>query len=85
MYVKQVVHIQLFWVTDCNWGEMMCKENGREESKMNATANIERPCSISESIARSCREVKMMREGKIPKRNWGDFKQRMMNEMAEDE
>ncbi len=63
----------------------MCEENQREESRMNAAVNVVRPCSISESIAKSCQEVKMMREGKIPKRSWSEFKQRMMKEIAEDE
>lgn len=51
---------------------------------MNATMNIERPCSISESIKQSCQEVKMMREGKIPKRSWREFRQRMKDEMAKE-
>lgn len=47
---------------------------------MNATVNVQRPCSISESIKQSCQEVKLMREGKIPKRSWSDFQRRMKNE-----
>ena len=52
---------------------------------MNATMNVERPCSISESIKQSCQEVKMMREGKIPKRSWQEFRQRMKDEMTKEE
>lgn len=32
-----------------------------------------RPCTVSESIARSCREVKSMRTGQSPKRSLDDF------------
>ena len=28
-----------------------------------------RPCTVSESIARSCQEVKKMRSGQVPKRS----------------
>lgn len=32
-----------------------------------------RPCTVSESIARSCREVKSMRTGQAPKRSLDDL------------
>lgn len=57
----------------------MCKKTGRskvvgkEEQGMSETANLERPCTISESIMQSCKEVKNMREGKIPKRSLNDL------------
>ncbi len=51
---------------------------------MNATLSMERPCTIAESIKQSCQEVKLMREGKIPKRSWQEFKQLMEAEMTED-
>lgn len=44
---------------------------------MNATVNAERPCTIAESIKQSCQEVKLMRDGKIPKRSWQDFRKRI--------
>ena len=56
----------------------------KEESEMNATLGMERPCTILESIKQSCQEVKLMREGKISKRSWREFKQRMETEMTED-
>lgn len=40
---------------------------------MHAASNLERPCTISESIMQSCKEVKNMREGKIPKRSLNDL------------
>ena len=36
----------------------------KEEQTMSVIANLERPCTISESIMQSCKEVKNMREGK---------------------
>lgn len=33
------------------------------------TTTIERPCSVAESIIQSCKEVKLIREGKLPKKN----------------
>lgn len=62
----------------------MCEANQKEESRLNAVVNVVRPCSISESIVKSCQEVKMMREGKIPKCSWSEFEQRMIKEMPEE-
>lgn len=52
---------------------------------MSAAAKMERPCTIVESIKQSCQEVKLMREGKIPKRSWKDFRQQMEDEIEEDD
>lgn len=60
-------------------------EKEKEESDMNATINIERPCTITESIIQSCKEVKLMREGTIPKRSWKDFRQQMQEETKKDD
>lgn len=57
----------------------MCKETvkskgkGKEGSIMSAVVNLERPCTISESIMQSCKEVKNMREGRIPKRSLNEL------------
>ena len=45
----------------------------------------ERYCTVQESIIDSFTEVKLMREGKLPKRSWDDFVQRMKDEMEEDD
>lgn len=34
---------------------------------------IERPCTIRESISESLKEIKLMQEGKIPKKTWGMY------------
>lgn len=57
----------------------MCKKMGKsivmekEEQTMSAVVNLERPCTISESIMQSCKEVKDMREGRTPKRSLNDL------------
>lgn len=45
----------------------------KEEDTMNATVDTTRPCTISESIIQSCKEVKTMREGKTPKYSLDDL------------
>lgn len=45
----------------------------KEEKTMSVAANLDRPCTISESIMQSCKEVKDMREGRIPKRSLNDL------------
>ena len=46
----------------------MCKKMGKnivmekEEQTMSVVANLDRPCTISESIMQSCKEVKSVRE-----------------------
>ena len=40
----------------------------KEMHTMSAAMNQARPCTISESIIQSCKEVKSMREGRTPKR-----------------
>lgn len=49
---------------------------------MDATVNIERHCSIAESIINSCKEVKSMRDGKTHKRRWKDFAERKISYIA---
>lgn len=45
----------------------------KEEQIMGVAVNIDRPCTISESIMQSCKEVKSMREGRTPKRSLNDL------------
>lgn len=58
------------------------KYGEREESEMSVISDVKRPCTIVESIKQSCLEVKSMREGKIPKRSWKDFRQKIESEMT---
>lgn len=46
----------------------------KEEVNDMSTATLdERYCTIQESIIESFKEVKLMREGKLPKKSWKDF------------
>ena len=45
----------------------------KEEQTMSVVANLERPCTISESIMQSCKEVKRIHERKTPKRFLNDL------------
>lgn len=58
------------------------KSYEKEESEMSVMLDVGRPCTVVESIKHSCQEVKSMREGKIPKRSWKEFRQKMEDEMA---
>lgn len=42
----------------------------KEEQAISAVINQARRCTISESIAESCREVNSMREGRRPLMSW---------------
>lgn len=43
----------------------------KEDDVMNAQImGIERPCTIRESISESFKEIKLMQEGKLPKKTW---------------
>ena len=49
----------------------------KEADEMNIVTEVNRPWTITESIIESCKEVKQMREGKIAKRSWDDFKRQI--------
>ena len=45
----------------------------KEVDDMSTAALDERYCTIQESIIKSFKEVKLMRDGKLPKKSWKDF------------
>lgn len=49
-------------------------------NKMMNTQVDGRYCSISESLIESCKEVKLIREGKLPKKSWRDFRAELKND-----
>jgi hypothetical protein len=53
------------------------KDTKEGADTMNAT--IQRPCSISESLVQSCKEVQLIREGKLPKKTWKELKEELKN------
>lgn len=47
--------------------------NTKEVDSMSTVTLEERYCTVQESIIESFKEVKLMREGKLPKKSWKDF------------
>ena len=51
----------------------------KEETPMKPANTVSRPCTIADSIAASCKEVRKMREGKLPEKSleqlFSDIKQ----------
>lgn len=45
----------------------------KEVYNMGTTTLGERYCTVEESMIESFKEVKLMREGKLPKRSWQDY------------
>ena len=45
----------------------------KEVDSMSTDTLNERYCTIQESIIESFKEVKLIREGKLPKQSWRDF------------
>jgi len=45
----------------------------KEGQIMSAVMEQARPCTISESLIQSCKEVKSMREGRTPKRSLNEL------------
>lgn len=46
--------------------------------------NDERYISIEESIIESCKEIKLMQAGLMPKRTWDELKAKLEKEFAEE-
>lgn len=53
--------------------KMKPKFTKKEGQAMSAAMDQARPCTISESIIQSCKEVQSMREGRTPKRSLNDL------------
>lgn len=49
------------------------EENSPQEEGNDMDTAIKRPCTPSESLAQSLKEMKLMREGKLPKKSWWDY------------
>lgn len=45
----------------------------KEVDDMSVVTLNERYCTVQESMIKSFKEVKLMREGKLPKKSWKDF------------
>jgi len=68
----------------------MCKERsadtkeeinpGKESNTVNTTSDIERYCTIQESITQSFKEIKLISEDMLPKKTWNDYLKEHNNE-----
>jgi hypothetical protein len=56
----------------------MEKKERKGDDEMNIA--IERPCSISDSLKQACEEVKLIRNGVLPKKSWKDFQKELNSE-----
>lgn len=61
----------------------MCKDT-KDKGDGNMSPSIERYCTIEESIKESAKEVKLMREGKLQKRNWRDAFEKLREDMGKE-
>jgi hypothetical protein len=48
------------------------KDKSKEEKDMNTV--VERYCSVAESLEESLKQMKLMREGKLPKKTWDEMR-----------
>lgn len=62
----------------------MCKDNYKKGDEEMTPPVIERYCTIEESVKESAKEVKLMREGKLQKRNWRDSFKRLREELEDE-
>ena len=53
-------------------------ENNKGDDGMNGT--IERYCPVTESLEKSLKEMKAMREGKMPKKTWRQYRDELKEE-----
>lgn len=60
----------------------MCKDK-ENKGDDNMTPPVERYCTIEESVKESAKEVKLMREGKLPKRNWREVFKELREELED--
>lgn len=52
--------------------------NDKEDKRMNTT--IKRPTTPAESLKQSFKEVKLIQEGKLPKKSWRELYNELKNE-----
>ena len=55
-----------------------------ESNRIATNLDCERPCSVTESLIQSLREMMLMRQGKIKKITWDEYKKSPENFTIED-
>ena len=58
----------------CKNKDKQSSDEGVDNMSTNLTQSIPRYCSVSESLRQSCKEVKAMRDGKLPEKTWKQLK-----------
>lgn len=53
-------------------------KDNKEEKNMEAI--IKRPCTVLESLEESLKEMQLMRQGKLPKKSWKEFRKELQEE-----
>ena len=54
--------------------ETQSSDEGVDDMSTNFAQPISRYCSVSDSLRQSCKEVKLIREGKLPEKTWRQLK-----------
>lgn len=62
------------------------KNKNLKRSSDNMNTAIERYCSVSQSLEESLQQMKLMREGKLPKKTWNEvYAERKRNKDIKDD
>ena len=56
----------------------------KDKGDKNMDITVERYCSITESLEESLRQMKLIREGKLPKKTWKEFKKEIEGQDSND-
>lgn len=64
--------------------ENLNNSNKDTEGDEDMDALVERYCPVSESLEESLKEMKLMREGKLPKKSWREMFKELKDEDKED-
>lgn len=59
-------------------------ENVNEEAEEMSTILVDKHLSPKESLKEACNQMKLLRDGKMPKKTWKDFIKELEEESKED-
>jgi hypothetical protein len=67
-------------------GKLKGEQGNKGDTNMENTIEREkRPCTVAESLKQSLKEMNLIREGKMPKRNLDDFLDQLEKEIHNEE
>ncbi len=55
----------------------------KNDGGKNMNAVVERYCTVSESLEESLKQMKLIREGNLPKRTWKELKKEIENDNSD--